>query len=51
MIIFLDVEIAIERDIYSAIEGDQLEVCVVVVRGTVVSQFEVSAQVDTECKL
>ena len=43
--------IAIERDIYSVIEGNEVETCFVVVAGSVMSQFQISAQLNTNCKL
>lgn len=39
------IEIAAERDIYSVVEGNDLEVCVTVLSGTAMVEFEVIAHV------
>ena len=44
------IEIAIERQVYSVIEGDEVEVCIVVLAGAVLSGFEINASLDTECE-
>ena len=45
------IEIAIERNVYSVIEGNELEVCVIVLAGSSFPEFEVTANLDYNCKL
>ena len=45
------IEIAVERNVYSVIEGNELEVCVIVLAGSSFPEFEVAANLDYNCKL
>ena len=45
------IEIAVECNIYSVIEGNELELCVVVLAGSSLPEFEVAANLDYNCKL
>lgn len=42
--------IRVERAVYSVVEGEYLDVCIVVIRGTVVFSFSVSVYLTTPCK-
>ena len=44
------IEIATEHDIYSVIEGNDLEVCVIVLSESVSAEFEVTAHLDYKCR-
>ena len=44
------VEIAVERQVYSVIEGNEVEVCIVLLSGALMSEIEISANLDNECK-
>lgn len=44
------IKIATEHDIYSVIEGNDLEVCVIVLSESVSAEFEVTAHLDYKCK-
>ena len=46
------IEIEVERDVYSIIEGSELlEVCVVIVSGVVTSEIEIVGHSYNSCKL
>ena len=46
----LVLRIRAEKAVYSVIEGEYLDVCIVVTRGTVIFSFSVSVYLTTPCK-
>ena len=49
-ILCIVLQIAVERSVYSVVEGEYLDVCVIVTRGTVIFSFSVSVYLITPSK-
>ena len=44
-------KLAVEKSVYSVVDGDYLEICIIIVRGTVIFSFAIRVDLITPSKI